>query len=252
MLTGLSLFAERFASFPDSYIVIGGTACYLNLQEEGLVFRATKDIDIVITVEALKPAFFDAFWDFVHEGNYTIKQRNDGKPLFYRFSKPANREFPAMLELFSRSPFPESKTHVGQLTPLPSGSETSSLSAILLDDEYYEFLHDGTVRLQGISIARPEYLIPLKAKAWLDLSDRRSKGEQVDFRNISKHLKDISVLFSILDPMGRLNLPEHIASDMQEFIERTSPKRGEKETIGEALHSFYQLSSFEAPSHAID
>lgn len=61
MLKVLSLFAEHFSGYQGSYIVIGGTACYLNLQEQGLEFRATKDIDIVLLVEALSPTFLSLF-----------------------------------------------------------------------------------------------------------------------------------------------------------------------------------------------
>jgi len=73
--------------------------------------------------------------------------------------------------------------------------------------------------LQGITVARPEYLIPLKIKAWLDLSERRSRGESVDSRNITKHLKDIAILFNILDPEVSLSVSAGIAHDLTVFLE---------------------------------
>lgn len=40
--------------------------------------------------------------------------------------------------------------------------------------------------IDGISVLSAECLIPFKAKAWLDLTERKAKGEKVDSRNIKK------------------------------------------------------------------
>lgn len=60
MVRGLDLFRERFRDFPDSYVLIGGTACSLAMEKVGLAFRSTKDLDIVLCVEALTTEFFRA------------------------------------------------------------------------------------------------------------------------------------------------------------------------------------------------
>jgi hypothetical protein len=39
----------------------------------GLAFRATKDLDIVLYVEALDAEFVRAFWDFVRGGGYEVQ-----------------------------------------------------------------------------------------------------------------------------------------------------------------------------------
>ena len=44
MVTGLELFKEHFRPYADNYVLIGGTACELALEEAGLPFRATKDL----------------------------------------------------------------------------------------------------------------------------------------------------------------------------------------------------------------
>src|SRR6218665_348101 len=58
-------------------ILIGGTAAALTMEEAGLEFRATKDVDIVLHVEALTPAFGKAFWKFVEDGGYEIRHASD-------------------------------------------------------------------------------------------------------------------------------------------------------------------------------
>lgn len=60
--------------------------------------------DIVILVEALDAAFGERFWAFVKEGGYQHSERSSGEREFYRFQKPSDSRFPAMLELFSRAP----------------------------------------------------------------------------------------------------------------------------------------------------
>jgi hypothetical protein len=46
MVTGLDVFQEAFAKYQDHYVLIGGTAAFLTMQEVGLDFRATKDLDL--------------------------------------------------------------------------------------------------------------------------------------------------------------------------------------------------------------
>ena len=77
MVKGLELFREHFAGLGDQYVLIGGTAATLAMDQAGLEFRATKDLDIVLHIEALTPAFGTAFWAFVEKGGYEIRQASD-------------------------------------------------------------------------------------------------------------------------------------------------------------------------------
>ena len=90
-----------------------------------------------------------------------------------------------MVELFCRSNF-ELREMTG-ITPIHIDDEVSSLSAILLNDDYYRILLEGKVVRNGLSVLRPEYLILFKAKAFLDLKQRKDREEAVDSKNISKH-----------------------------------------------------------------
>ena len=109
MVRGLDVFREHFAGHADQFVLIGGTAATLAMEEAGLEFRATKDLDIVLHIEALNPSFGEVFWRFVEAGGYEIRQASaTGRPVFYRFQKPADERFPAMLELFCRAPMASS------------------------------------------------------------------------------------------------------------------------------------------------
>jgi len=88
MVKGLDLFRNHFRDFTDRYVVIGGTACDLVMGDVGLQFRATKDLDIVLCIEALDAEFAQAFWAFVKAGKYQVQETATGDKRFYRFQKP--------------------------------------------------------------------------------------------------------------------------------------------------------------------
>lgn len=218
MIKGLDSFRNWFRGYEDNYTIIGGTACDLLMSEAGINFRATKDIDMVLIVEALSADFGLRFWEYIKEANYEHRRRGTDMPEFYRFSRPKSAEYPAMIELFSRRVDGISLPPDSVLTPLPIESDISSLSAILLDDEYYEFLKSGMIVVEGVSILDASHLIPFKAKAWLDLTRRKQGGEHMDSKNISKHMKDVQRLSDLFTSEDRLDLPRSIAGDIRRFL----------------------------------
>ncbi len=218
MVKGLARFREHFKDVDASYVLIGGTACDLALTAAGLQFRATKDLDIVLCIEALDAAFARAFWDFIRQGGYEFQQSTTGATKFYRFSKPANVDFPFMLELFSRVPDALALAPGSQLTPIPVDDAVSSLSAILLDGAYYTWIHAGRREVEGVPTVGPEHLIPLKAKAWLDLRKRAASGQPIDGSDIKKHKNDAFRLYAVIDPEFRASLAPEIEADMRMFL----------------------------------
>ena len=217
MVKGIDTFRRYFAEYEEQYVLIGGAACDIVFESNDTAFRATRDLDMVLIVEALTPEFGEKFWEFIQDGGYRNKSTNGQKPQFYRFDKPENEEYPKMVELFCRSNF-ELREMTG-ITPIHIDDEVSSLSAILLNDDYYRILLEGKVVRNGLSILRPEYLILFKAKAFLDLKQRKDRGETVDSKNISKHKKDILRIAAelVLESIGEL--PEEVETDIRAFID---------------------------------
>ncbi|MBU3586505.1 hypothetical protein ICN11_04320 [Polynucleobacter sp. 78F-HAINBA] len=135
---GLKVFEEVFKGFEDQYVLIGGSATQLAMESAGELFsRTTKDLDIVVIVDALTPEFIEKFWEFVKAGEYEIQQKSDATRQFYRFKKPKTAGHPFMLELFSRKPDFLRERDIGDMRAIPLAEDVSSLSAILLDDDYY-------------------------------------------------------------------------------------------------------------------
>lgn len=217
MVKGIDTFRRYFAEYEEQYVLIGGAACDIAFESNDTAFRATRDLDMVLIVEALTPKFGEKFWEFIQDGRYRNKSTNGHKPQFYRFDKPENEEYPKMIELFCRSNF-ELREMTG-ITPIHIDDEVSSLSAILLNDDYYRILLEGKVVRNGLSVLRPEYLILFKAKAFLDLKQRKDRGEAVDSKNISKHKKDILRIAAelVLERTGEL--PGAVETDIRAFID---------------------------------
>lgn len=232
MVRGFHKFREQFRAYSDQYVLIGGAACELLMEQAGLEFRATKDLDIVLYIEVLDASFVRAFWEFVLAGEYQTQQTETGESRYYRFLKPSDDEYPYMLELFSRKPDVLDLAPGSHLTPIPVDEDVSSLSAILLDDTYYAFLHSGRTIVQDIPVVDPEHLIPLKARAWLDLTGRRAAGEAVDAKSVAKHKNDVFRLYRLLDPAINLIIPKAIRTDMEAFVEAMTHESVDLRNLG--------------------
>lgn len=217
MVIGLDVWQAHFKDFPDRYVLVGGVACDLLMDEAGLAFRATKDLDVVLLVEVLDAAFGQAFWRFVEAGGYERKEKADGGKL-YRFAKPITAGYPFMIELFSRAPEGFDLAEGSLLTPLPIDETVASLSAILLDEAYYGLLKANLRELAGLPLLHEAALIPFKARAYLDLSARKAAGAHVDGGDVKKHRNDVFQLLQLLAADGAIDLPETITRDMRAFL----------------------------------
>lgn len=112
-MIGLDIFKEYFRDYQSQYVLIGGAACDLIFEEQGNAFRATKDLDLV-------------------------------------------------------------------------------LSYI--------------------------YLIPFKAKAWMELRERKAQGNHVDEKDIRKHKNDVLRLATLLTGTEHCELSEAVREDFAMFF----------------------------------
>ena len=219
MVKGWQRFSAHFAGYGDQFVLIGGTAADLAMADAGLEFRATKDLDIVLVIEALTPAFVDRFWTFIAAGGYEIQQSADSqRPKRYRFVRAAVDEFPHMLELFTRRPEQLSLPPDARITRIPD--DGSSLSAILLDETYYAFVLAGRRwTTEGMPWVGHDRLIPLKASAWGNLTRDRTEGKSVRDADIRKHAQDVRTLSQLLREDERVELPERVYGELIDLLE---------------------------------
>lgn len=215
---GLDRFRAAMEGFEGCYALIGGSACDLLLAEQGETFRATKDLDVVVLANSAAAEFAKALWAFVRDGGYEPWHSNDGGVHFYRFLRPKKPGYPHMIELFARHPDFQLAETDAEIAPLPFDEDVSSLSAILLDDDYYQVLTDGLITVGGISTLDEAHLLVLKMRAHIDLNDRANAGQRVNSADLKKHRKDVLRLLELVPSDAMLSLPDRVQVDAQRFI----------------------------------
>ena len=216
MVNGMESFVDKFRDYADCYTIIGGAACDILMTEADTEFRATRDIDMILIMEARYLEFVKVFWEYILEGGYRFGWKNSDKVHFYRFTEP-KAGYPYMIELFSREPDYIDHVPAG-IVPLHIDDDTSSLSAILLNDDYYHFMLEGRKNVSGVSVLDAEHLIPFKMYAWLDLRDRKARGEHVNERDLKKHKYDVFRLLQIVDRSRMIETTGLISENIRRFL----------------------------------
>jgi hypothetical protein len=222
MVKGLEKFREHFAGFEDNYVIIGGTACDIALRDTDMRPRATDDIDMILIIEKMTPEFGKRFWEFIVGGEYKTRQRkiDDKSPKaeLFRFLNP-KESFPVQIELLSKYPDILGDPTGFHLTPIPIGEEISSLSAILLDEDYYNQAIDGSIIEDGIRIANPLSLLCLKIKAFLNLTEEKKTNSAVRNSDIKKHRDDVFKLLAMrIDPFTPVELSAEMKKSISGFV----------------------------------
>lgn len=219
MVKGLDRLRSCFEQFSQNYIIIGGTACEIRLESRGIDFRTTKDVDMLIIIEAIDNEFLQAFWQLIRDGEYINRNIEETEKNFFRFSQPQADDFPAIIELFSRKPDGITLPEDFHLTPIPTNEQLSSLSAMLLHDDYYEFTLKNCEVHEGLMVANERSLIVLKVKAYLNNLQRKAEGHQIQSNDIEKHKKDVLKLAATLASTDQVNCPDIIKEDISNYIQ---------------------------------
>lgn len=221
-MEGLGKFKEAFEAYSDNYVIIGGTACGIAMSGSSVKPRVTHDIDLIVVVEKMNTAYGERFWQFVKEAGYRPEKRcaKDGespKYELYRFldGKPG---YPEMIELLSRHPDILGAPQGLVIEPLPIGDDVSSLSAIILDDDYYFFTIEHSQLTDGIRHADSVALIALKARAYLNLMQDKSNGKHVNTKDIKKHRSDVLKNVILLPPDEIIYAPASIVECVGDFV----------------------------------
>ena len=235
-------FRETFRDYTDFYTVIGGTACMILMEEAGLRFRATKDVDMILVMEDGGEEFCKVFWEYILRGNYTCGWK-DNEPHYYRFTNPTTG-YPSQIELFSkRADFKLDS----RIIPVHIHEDISSLSAIALDNDFYNFMKTGRMVVDGISVLQAEYIIPFKMFAWLNNTKLREQGESVNTSDIKKHKNDVFRLLSLTNPSIKINVEGNVEKTIISFLKAMETERVAEEflpngrTKEEALDIIRQL-----------
>ena len=220
-MEGLDKFREAFKDFSDNYVIIGGTACDITMTGTEVRARATHDIDMIIVVERMTPQYGEQFWQFIREAGYRpekSKTKDGESPKYemYRFVD-GNPGYPEMIELLSRHPDALGEPKGLVIEPLPIDGELSSLSAIIMDDDYYQFTIEHSRLTDDIRHADSAALIALKARAYLNLLQDKQNGKHVNSKDIKKHRSDVLKNVVIMTE-DEVPAPASIVECIKEFV----------------------------------
>lgn len=238
MIKGLDKFRAHFEQDRDAFVLIGGVACHEWLASQGLPFRVTKDIDLVLIVEALDQSFVKRLWAFIEAGNYEIRKKAGNREL-YRFSKPKDEAYPAMIEIFSRKPGGIDLAEGQHVVPIAIDEGSASLSAILLDDAYYSLILTHRTQDADLPRVKPAALIPLKARAWLDLTKREKEGQKIDGKDIAKHRADVFRIAATLPGEPGPKISDSVRADLKAFLDAFPPESADWAAILESLKTTF-------------
>ena len=244
MVRGIESFRTKFMDYADCYTVIGGAACDILMSEEDLSFRATKDIDMILLLEDRYQEFAKVFWEYIKEGGYRCGWRNSKDVHFYRFTDPMPG-YPVQIELFSRLPDYHLSVESG-IIPIHIDDDVSSLSAILLNDDFYNFMMQGRRTVDGISVLDASYLIPFKMYAWIDLSDRKARGEHVNEKDLKKHKYDVFRLLEIITAGESIEVSGMVKESIGIFLDRIQEEELSLAQIGLSIskeHGIQQIQN---------
>jgi hypothetical protein len=144
-----------------------------------------------------------------------------------------------MIEIFSRKPAAIEIAEGQRVVPVVLDEGTASLSAVLLDDDYYSLIM--TQRTQGDDLPRvnPAALIPLKARAWLDLTKRAKEGQTVDAKDIAEHRADVFRIAATLPGEAGPKIPGAIRADLEAFLEAFPPENAAWPAILDSLKTTF-------------
>ena len=196
MVKGFETFREAMKPYKDHFVIIGGTACDIQLSGTTMIPRATIDIDIIVVVERLTRDFVNAFWHFIRNGNYRAEKRvnQSGASVYalYRFTlQDESLNYPQKIELLSRHSDLLGEPSGFHIEPIPTDELHQSLSAIIMDDDYYDFTIRQSEEIDGLLVANNLALIVLKVNAYLNLNREREEGRRVNSKDIKKHRSDV-------------------------------------------------------------
>ena len=92
-----------------------------------------------------------------------------------------------------------------------------SLSAILVDDDYYEMLGEGVEVIDGVPVLGLRHLPVFKMHAWTNLTREREAGIPIRAEEIRKHRSDVCKLCALITPGERVELSDAAREEVASF-----------------------------------
>jgi len=223
---GLSHFQNYCKDLDDNYVIVGGFATLMLLDREleghG---KATFDIDLVLlTNNSIEMS--QRIKQYIKDGDYTIQIGEKNQYRYYRFIKPQKENFAKEIELFASNENDLALEDSQRIIPIDPEEGLYSLSAIMLDPEYFEMIKNNVDKSVKAPCTNTQATIMLKMSAFCDLRDRND-------RKWKKHRRDILKLALLLTGDEHIKLIGRMKYDFERFLSHI-----ENELDPKAIKSF--------------
>lgn len=209
---GLSHFQQYCKDLEEMYVVVGGFATVM-LLDEGLGDghgKATHDIDLVL-LTTCSIEMSQRIKQYVQEGKYEIQKGNKDQYHYYRFVKPEIEGFAKEIELFASNENDLKLDDSQRIIPIDPEEGLYSLSAIMLDPEYFEMIKNNITMSVVAPCTNTQATIMLKMSAFFDLKARNDNKWK-------KHRQDILKLSLLLTGEERLQMTGRMVEDFESFM----------------------------------
>lgn len=229
-LAGLSHFEVHFRELKDQYVIVGGFATLMLLERElpnhG---KATHDIDLVL-LTSTSVEMAAKIKTYIKEGGYTIQKGQQDRYQYYRFVEPQAEGYAKEIELFASEEYGIELDEGQRIIPIDPEEGLYSLSAIMLDREYFDMIKSNIEEIDGIPYSNTLATMLLKMSAVYDLHHR---GDD----KWKKHRRDILKLTLLLTGEEQLVLKGRMIDDVnffKELVEELTPKMI-KQIVGKSV-----------------
>jgi len=219
-MAGLSHFEAHFRELKDQYVIVGGFATLMLLDRElpnhG---KATHDIDLVL-LTSTSVEMAAKIKTYIKEGGYIIQKGKQDRYQYYRFVEPKVDGYAKEIELFASEEYGIELDEGQRIIPIDPEEGLYSLSAIMLDREYFDMIKNNIEEIDGIPYSNTLATILLKMSAVYDLYHR---GDD----KWKKHRRDILKLTLLLTGEERLVLKGRMIQDVEffkELVKKLTPK----------------------------
>jgi len=230
-IAGLRHFESYFRDMKEHYVIVGGFATLMLLERElpnhG---KATHDIDLVLLTTASEE-MAARLKAYIKEGGYTIQKGQKDRYRYYRFVDPDAEGYAKEIELFTGKEQDLDLDEGQRIVPIDPEEGLYSLSAIMLDHEYFQMIKHNIEVIDGIPYSNAPATILLKMSAMYDLYHREDDKWK-------KHRRDILKLLLLLTGEERIALSGRMIDDVEFFkkhIEALSPKTI-KQIVGKSMN----------------
>ena len=177
----------------------------------------TSKLSLLVIIGILSAiSILGCYFDFFLEETFLEDAKNR---ILYGFQRLSNDLNTVTEELKEGISFVRTdENFLASVELINDSQDKKHYNAILLDEEYYAWIQEGRGSLHGISFVTPKHIIPLKARAWLDLRARKEAGESIGSKDIKKHRNDVFRLFPALSPEPVGQVSAAIKEDLQNFL----------------------------------